>query len=412
MLRRPLGALALLVALATAAHAAPSARALAEMNRRVGRANQLYTEGAYEQALRLYLAAYELVAAPDILYNIALAREKLLDHEGCALAFRQYLEAIAEGDPQREPATAGFARCRERATIRVPISSIPAGAQITLLDEGASAFRGRTPRVLELTPGRYQVSVELPGYLPMKQEVEVEVGARPEIDFPLERLSTLAIEVDVAGAAISIDGGAAEPAPLRREVPAGLYKVRVTKAGHEPAERELRVAPGEQSTLLMSLRPVAARRRLSIRSDVPATVSLDGRRLGRTPLTALAPVSAARLEVGAPGRVPFVEDLSRDDERDLRLEVDLATRRTPPERAFLWSLAGGAAAAALGAAVSGGLAKATENDFEQHPSVALAERGEAHAERADLLWGVSLGLAVTAAITWYATDRESRARRR
>ena len=86
-------------------------------------------------------------------------------------------------------------------------------------------FRGRTPRDLRLAPGTYQVSIALPGYAPMTQEVAVDIGGRPEVDFPLERLSSIAIEADVRGARVAIDDSPAESAPLKREVRAGLYRI-------------------------------------------------------------------------------------------------------------------------------------------------------------------------------------------
>jgi hypothetical protein len=389
--------------------AAPSDRELAEAKRRFTRANQLYDDGRYEESLRLYVAAYELVPSLDILFNIGLAREKVLDHEGCALAFRDYLATAGQDDPLRERAEAGSQRCRERTAIPVKISSIPPGAAVSIGEGDEATFRGRTPSALNLAPGRHVISIELPGHAPMSQTVQVEIGARPEIDFPLERLSSIAIEADVAGALVAIDGGASEPAPLRREVVAGSYKVRVSKEGHETLEREVRIAPGEQSTLMMSLPRLAARRRVRFRSNLPAEVEVGGRRLGTTPLTRALAVGTEQVVVRAPNRVPFAGHITIPADRDLLLEVSLEPRRTRGERWLLRGLAAASVGAAAGAVVSGALALSAESEFTDRPSLATAERGRAHAYRADVLWGTSAALAAAALLTYVSTDRTSRA---
>ena len=400
------GALAIL----RPAAAAPSQREIAEARRRFTRGNQLYADGRYEEALRLYVAAYELVPSVDLLYNIGLAREKILDHENCALAFRQYLAEAGDKDPLRARAEEGFKRCRDRTTVLVKVSSAPAGAAISIGDQDAAGvFRGRTPRDLRLAPGTYTIAVAMPGYAPMHQEVAVDIGGRPEVDFPLERLSSIAIEADVRGAQVSIDGAAAEPAPVRREVRAGLYRVRVSRPGHETVEREVRVAPGEQSTLVISLPPLTARRRVTFRSNVPAEVVVGGRRLGTTPLDGELPVGAGAVEVAAASHIPYAGSIRVPPDRDIVVEVALARPRSRLERWLFWGMVGAAGAAAIGAGTYGFLALSDESDFKDRPSVASADTGESHARRADILWGTSVAFAAAAAVTWFATARSSEA---
>jgi hypothetical protein len=410
-LRRSLAVLlvagAALAARPPAASAAPSQSAIAEAKRRFTRGNQLYADGRYEEALRLYLAAYELVHSVDLLYNIALAREKILDHENCAIAFRQYLAEAGEKDPLRERAEDGFRRCRDRTMIPVKVSSAPEGAAISVGQSGEGMFRGRTPRDLRLAPGTYTITVTLPGYAPMKQEVVVDIGGRPEVDFPLERLSTLAIEADVRGAQVAIDDAAPEPAPVKREVRAGLYRIRVAKSGHETVEREVRVAPGEQSTLLISLPALTPRRRVTFRANVPADVIAGGRRLGTTPIAGELPAGSGAVEVRARSRIPYADSINVPADRDIVIDVELARPRSRFERWLFWGLAGAAGAAAIGAGTFGVLALSDQSDFDDRPSVAGADSGESHARRADILWGTSIAFAAAAAVTWFATARSS-----
>lgn len=393
------------------ADAEPTARQLAELKRRFSKGNKLYAEGQYEEALRLYLAAYALVPSVDILFNIALAKEKVLDFEDCALSFREYVAGASEKDPLRARAQAGYARCRERSKIPVKISSNPAGAAIAVGEAGAAVFRGRTPRDLSMPPGDYVVSVTLPGYTSMSQKVHVDVGTRPEIDFPLERLSSISIEADVAGAKVAIDDLPPEPAPIKREVKAGVYKIRVFKSGHKTVEREVRVEPGQQATLMMALPENAVQRAVSIRSNVPAVVHVGGKKLGRTPLRAKLAAGQHDIAVRASARIPFADSIEVPRDRDVDIEIELARGRTRTERTVMWALAGSSLAAATAATVYGALALSDESSFADRPDIAVADRGESRAQMADVLWGTSLALAVGATVTYFATDRESGVKR-
>ncbi len=394
---------------AAPASAAPTAGAIAEAKRRFTRGNQLYADGRYEEALRLYVAAYELVPSLDLLYNIGLAREKILDHENCAVAFRQYLAEAGDKDPLRARAEDGFKRCRDRTLIPVKVSSAPEGAAISLGAGKEGVFRGRTPRDLRLAPGTYSIVVSLPGYAPMSQEVVVDIGGRPEIDFPLERLSTLAIEADVRGARVAIDDSPPEPAPLKREVRAGRYRVRVSRAGRETVEREVRVEPGEQATLLISLPALTPRRRVSFRSNVPAQVTVAGVRLGTTPVSGEIAAGAGAVDVRAASHIPYAESITVPAVRDIVVDVELARPRSRFEKWLFWGLVGAAGAAAIGAGAYGYMALQDENDFDDRPSVAAADTGESDARRADILWGTSVAFAAAAAVTWFATARHSEA---
>ena len=116
---------------------------------------------------------------------------------------------------------------------------VEVGADYQLGDGQTTAFRGRTPAELALAPGSYVIGVELPGYIPVSQSIAVEPGARPEVDFPLEKLAALRVEADVEGATVRLEDDAPEPAPFRRALRAGSYRVRVVAAGHREVSRQV-----------------------------------------------------------------------------------------------------------------------------------------------------------------------------
>src|SRR5688572_27979405 len=110
----------LLVAAAGAASAQKSDDAIkAEAERRNRRANELYQQGRFEEALRLYQAAFDLRRDPRYLFNVGLAREKTFDYEGCVVAFEQFLEQAGTAPEVRKQAEERIGACRQRTTIPV-----------------------------------------------------------------------------------------------------------------------------------------------------------------------------------------------------------------------------------------------------------------------------------------------------
>jgi hypothetical protein len=410
---RALTCLVLSLFLARSAFAEPEDKVFREAQRRFAKGNALYGDGHYEQALRLYLAAYELLPSPDILFNIGLAREKILDYEGCAQALQRYLaETTDEGAGKKARARAAdrLQGCLRRAEIPVRISSIPPGAAIKIGVGKSATFRGRTPSEFKLAPADYVISVELPGYVAMSQNVKVEPGARPQVDFPLEKLSTLAIEADVSGAWVTIGERPPEPAPHRTELRAGRYQVRVFKEGYHDLKREVRIEPGEQSTLMVTLRPAPVHRILTIATTpAGASVRIDGKAAGRAPLERKAKAGTHRIEVAAPGRIPYAASITVAEERDTSLAIQLSPERTRSNRAVFWGLMGSAGVAGAAGAVYGLLALSDESEYGDSPTLSLADRGTSRARRADVLLGTAVVLA-GAAILYHVVTRPAPAR--
>src|SRR5262245_1606314 len=363
----------LLVLCAIAAQAGP--RESAEALRRVEQGNKLYEGGRYEDALRLYLAAYELAPNPDTLFNVGLAHEKMLAFEQCAVAFGRYL-AEGKDAAAKERAAERHARCRERARVPVKVSSIPPGAAVSLaVGSEAATFRGRTPTQLDLAPGSYKIKVEMPGFVAMEQTVNVDVGARPEVDFPLEKLSSIAIESDPAGATVQIDDAPATATPFRRELRAGTYKIRLRKAGFRDAERDVAIAAGEQATLVLSLTGLPAVRDLAVQIAPHGQVKIDGHLVTKS-IRLVA--GGYRLEADAPGRVPFAGDVSIPNDRGAILDIQLTPKRSLLQKAVLLGLAGVAAGALVAGSVYGSMALDAQREFDRMPSVGVADRGESH----------------------------------
>lgn len=387
----------------------------AERRNRIG--TQFYNSGSFEQALQMYQGAYDLQPDVRYLFNIALAKEKMFDYEGCVVALQGFLRST-EGDSarraSRENAGQRLALCLERVTIPVRFTSVPTNAAIFRRDGEARTLLGRTPQELPLPPGRHALEVEMPGYVTQRREVVVAVGERAQPDFVLEKLSSLRIEVDPSGARISVDSGEWEPAPLERQLEAGTYQVRVEKDGYEPAQRKLVVEPGAALSLVLPLRPLPTIRTLGIALGAGAAgdarVVIDGRARGRAPLEVALSPGTHRVRVTAAGWLPYADTIVVPEERDARLVVDLRQTRSSGNRIALWSLAGATGAATIAGSVFGTLALVDQRRFDDDPTNPnVHERGERRAETADALF-VTAAVLAAGTVVYYLLTRPGRSR--
>lgn len=120
---------------------------------------------------------------------------------------------------------------------------------------------------------------------------------------------TLQVEASVPGATVALDGDTLGPAPQRRELGPGAHRVRVTKDGFLPWEREVDVVPGRSAHVAARLEAETAR--LRVDADVPgANVFLDRKFIGTTPVeTSGFSPGTHRLNVSADGYEMYAETL-------------------------------------------------------------------------------------------------------
>ncbi len=397
---------AVILGLATSAVADPRLRRESERRNRIG--TQFYNAGKFEQALQMYQGAYDLLPDPRYLFNVALAKEKMFDYEGCVVALQGFLRATTDAPEARDNAEKRMALCLERVTIPVRFTSVPTNAAIYETAGDQRTLLGRTPQELPLAPGTHAIEVELPGYVTQQRQIEVAVGERPSPDFVLEKLSSIRIEADPSGARISVDGGDWEPAPLERQVKAGTYHVRVEKDGYEPAQRDLIVEPGAAMSLVMPLRPLPTIRTLAIAlaSSAPVTTHLtvDGRPRGGAPAQLTLSPGAHQVRLTATGRLPYADTIVIAENHDARLLVDLRPQRSRNNRIALWSLAGASGAGLITGSIFGAMALADQSRFNDDPTdVGLHHRGQRRAQTADIFFGTSVALAAGVAVYYLLT---------
>jgi formylglycine-generating enzyme required for sulfatase activity len=184
----------------------------------------------------------------------------------------------------------------------VSFSSEPSGAGVRV--DGAEV--GRTPTTVDLGSGTRTVEVALAGYKSAGRRIDV-VAERP-LSVPLFRLEPrpgrLAVTSDPVGAAVSVDGEFRGETPVEVAVtPGGPHALRLTKAGHDPAETSVTLGPDEARSVSLQLAPRLGEVEVTA-EPADAEVVVDGESLGRAGQTLRLTAAPHEIEVRRSGFEP------------------------------------------------------------------------------------------------------------
>ncbi len=134
--------------------------------------------------------------------------------------------------------------------------SEPRGAKVAIEDaEGKTMAESVEPVEAWLPAGRYFAVFGLQGYLTEKREFMIANGMRTKVDVTLRTIppASLIVETDPPGAIVAIGGAPGGSAPLRRDLPAGKYRVEATLEDHEAAFQEVELKAGQEAVVALSL---------------------------------------------------------------------------------------------------------------------------------------------------------------
>lgn len=210
----------------------------------------------------------------------------------------------------------------EKLPGHLALTSTPADAQVLLDDEP----RGTTPLQLnDLAPGTYRLEVRHPRYQALAREIEVAGGDQTqELNLQLEPAwGQVRIDSRPTGARVSVAGAEVGTTPAEVAVVAG-EELRLELDGHRSWQRSLDLAPGETRDLgVVELAPADASLRV-LSEPAGASVTLDGRHRGRTPLTLeVPPGQTHRVALFLPGHADASREVRLASGQTRTLEVQL-----------------------------------------------------------------------------------------
>jgi hypothetical protein len=164
-------------------------------------------------------------------------------------------------------------------------------------------------------------------------------------------VGAVTLAVSEAGAGVSVDGEAAGTTPLPGALmlDLGPHKIAVAKEGFEPIEKQMEVAGGSDTQLALTLTPQAHLARLVVSADPEATVSVDGKLVGKGRFEGVQASGPHVVAVTATGMRPYKAEIELREGERRTLEVTLEAEHPT----VIWPWIVGGAALAAGAAVGG-----------------------------------------------------------
>lgn len=193
---------------------------------------------------------------------------------------------------------------RQQGAIPAPKTRVtPAGAEVTLepgtglllvksVPDGAAIWvegvqRGRAPLLLtDLPLGRHRVEARMEGYASGIAAIEIPDRTPREVMVELVLTSaTLALDSMPSGATVRVNGAVRGRTPCRIErVPAGDREVSLALEDFAVETRVIRINPGEDQSLSVTLTPLQARVQI-VSEPKGARIFVDDHLRGVAPLT-------------------------------------------------------------------------------------------------------------------------------
>ncbi|MFA5002423.1 MAG: PEGA domain-containing protein, partial [Methanolinea sp.] len=176
--------------------------------------------------------------------------------------------------------TADFTLILIPTTGSIVVNSTPAGAAITL--DGTETGQVTQYTFNELAPGEHTVAVNLAGYEPASQSINVVAGSSVTTDFTLVLIPTtgsVVVNSTPAGAAITLDGtDTSQVTPYTFDsLTPGEHTVAVNLAGYEPASQSINVVAGSSVTTDFTLVLIPTTGSVVVNSTpAGAAITLDG----------------------------------------------------------------------------------------------------------------------------------------
>ncbi len=201
------------------------------------------------------------------------------------------------------------------------VSSIPANAHVEI-DETKI---GETPVEVSKPGGKYRLVVSKPGFQKVEETIEItNSNQNVARTYHLKmRQARIRFSLSPEGGQLMVNGQIVDPAKLL-SVNAGVkIAISYRKPGFYPLKAVVSLKPAQEKDVELSLRPEIGA--VSVSSHPSATVFLDGKNVGNTPLTMNLPAVPHRLEIRKKGFAAVQKAIAPKANRPLTLNFELQT---------------------------------------------------------------------------------------
>jgi len=256
---------------------ASEAQLSARFSAHYARGEVLYAQGDYTGAVQEFIASYCLAGEFErgrqvrysVLNDIGQSYERSLDYEKAISYFERFVREL--------PATAVVERRLYESRVlvlrklraQILVESSPGGATVTVSNESGVAGSGQAGKPIDVLGGTYTMLVELPGYEPYSQEIQVRIGKPFAFFVPLRPLrGRLSVQVSPGDARVFLRDKTIERfvgiGRVDEVLPAGEYVLIAEASDRLKEERPIEVLPNRVNLLQVDLppRPQFGRRQL------------------------------------------------------------------------------------------------------------------------------------------------------
>lgn len=230
----------------------------------------------------------------------------------------------------------------EELRLEVPLESVVGRLRIEVQPKDAAvsiddAPAGAPPIALEKKGGAYRIAVTHPDYVTVNEVIEI-THAEPEVAraYKLQRKpATLGFTATPPGGSLLVDGTRVDPsAPLAVESNVE-HKVSYLKPGYFSETRSITLRPAESRQVAFALK--AETGKVEVQAQPAATVFVNGREMGPTPMTLELPAVPHDISVRKAGYRSIERTVTADSRKPtlvrVTLETELAARlgAAPPQ---------------------------------------------------------------------------------
>ena len=132
--------------------------------------------------------------------------------------------------------------------VAIKVTSTPEKAKVFL----DGSYKGDSPQSIQnILAGKHKVRIEMDGYEPYEQEVEVSGHDEYHVNATLqEKYARIKLDTDPSGGEVFVNGEARGKAPVTLgPLHEGDYTLKITKHGFDPVERKVSLKKGEDLDL-------------------------------------------------------------------------------------------------------------------------------------------------------------------
>jgi hypothetical protein len=234
---------------------------------------QAYAKANYTDAIKAFVAAYQMAPRPTILFSLAQAERRQYfatenDQELLRTAighFRQYLNEVKEGG-RRADAVAALGELEAHVPAGTTPAPAPTPAPVAPPQETQLVVSTATPNatvwldgekadsvplIKNVQPGKHHIKVSADGYFDDERDVTAVKGVPLPVDVPLREKPALVSVSAPDGSDVAIDGRFIATTPLNRpiEVAPGAHLFAVTKNGYKAYTSSMRLERNQHANV-------------------------------------------------------------------------------------------------------------------------------------------------------------------